>query len=251
MFNERSVVTLVFVHIPKTAGRTLNQVALSAAPGSVAVVDTEEQLEMRLRASEDSGSLRYVGGHFRLTFAKQLINETMRVGHCKYVSLLREPVARAYSFYLFLLRVKTAIPHVSSAIVGRDFEYFLDVMYENGEWQLRDGQCWLLCGERSAEQAIKAVATELDLLGITEDFDRFYANLRLISEFPFPPNISAHKSNVAPRADAAADVARGHKLENWREQVSTSALRKLQIINRDDFALYEYVKRRGGLIVKG
>lgn len=241
---------VVFVHIPKTAGRTVNEAAKGAgSPFLAMVVNTEEQLEEGLHTHGDIERIGYIGGHFRLASAERLIFDTMGDVPCEYVSLLREPMERAYSFYLFLLRVKNAIPHVSSAIADRDFDYFLDFMYEHGDWQLRDAQCWLLCGERSSQQAIEAIERRLDLLGITEDFGRFYEALRQFSTFPFPPKAAAQDQNVAPRANSMLDVGRGYKPENWRAQISASTTRKLEAMNLEDFALYDYVQRRGGLII--
>jgi hypothetical protein len=115
---------------------------------------------------------------------------------------------------------------------------------------LRDAQCWLLCGERSAALARDAIGQHLAVVGTTPRWGCFYRAVRAWGSLPLPDDASGFLANVAPMARQAADMVHGGKPAEWREAIGADAIRKLEQINQADFELYDYVAReREGLII--
>jgi hypothetical protein len=124
---------IVFVHVPKTGGRTLGLLASHYAGCRAWSVDSEAELGWKMKAIPQWASLDldYIGGHFRLSHAMSLIAGRKSASQPTYVTLLREPLERAFSLYLFVLRITSALPDLSKAVEGRDFGYFIEYACEN------------------------------------------------------------------------------------------------------------------------
>lgn len=241
---------IVFVHIPKTAGNTLSRLAGTA--GRCCIVDAEKELTQAAATWDRNVPLpfTYLGGHFRLAFAEDAIAPFRIATPLVRATLLRRPLDRAFSLYLFLLRVRTAMPRHTEAIDGKDFAYFWDYARDNMLWHVTDAQCYLLCGARDAEAARKIVDERMTIVGTTEAFGTFYKNLRLLAPFAnLPEDYSGHLGNVSPAGTSGADILVGRKPANWRDFVSAEALAKVERDNVADFALFEYLESRGGLVL--
>lgn len=242
---------IVFIHVPKTGGRTLNRLVTHIAGDRAWFVDSEPDLAVKMAevAPGKVLDLDYIGGHFRLDYVMPMIAERRAASRPTYMTLLREPLERAFSLYLFVLRVSSALPEVTKAVQGRSFDYFIDYAYDNADWHLRDAQSWLLCGERSAVAARKAIAEHLALVGTTESWSRFYGAMRALVPLPLPEDVSGFVANVAPKARPSCGMSRGSKPADWRKVIGPAAIRKLENLNQADCELYDYVARqRGGLI---
>jgi hypothetical protein len=124
---------IVFVHVPKTGGRTLSLLASHHAGCRAWSVDSEAELGWKMTAVPQGASfdMAYIGGHFRLPYAIPLIAGRNPATRPTYVTLLRDPLERAFSLYLFVLRVTSALPDLTKAVQGRDFGYFIDYAYDN------------------------------------------------------------------------------------------------------------------------
>lgn len=239
----------VFIHIPKTGGTTLNNVVEDAFGHKAWIFSHEGLLYERVNALQpgEVPDIHYLSGHLALSTVKIVLPRISGSVPVRYVTVLREPLNRTFSFYMFLNRVKTAIPHISMMIEGKDFEYFIDAMYDHGEWQLRDAQTWLLCGERSAARAIEVIENEFCLVGVTEHYNAFYRNFRTVINPGLPETLTNYLGKVAPRGQ---NLALGEKPENWGECVSARTRSRLEQMNAADFTLYQYMlTKHGGLFV--
>ncbi len=143
------------------------------------------------------------------------------------------------------------MPDHASNISGKSFEFFWDYAYENMEWHVTDAQCYLICGDRSFDRARKSIDEHFDVVGISEDFQSFYNALRSVAPFVrLPADYSDHIGNVAPAASSVSGEMLGQKLPDWRERIPPALLRRIERDNANDLALYDYLRRRGGLVTR-
>lgn len=121
---------LIFVHIPKTGGKTLDLVIDRQYPRGKAYrlsyQAQEEYGPFFAMTPEQRGRLQCITGHVPYGFHQHLPGKSF-----VYVSLLREPVARFISEYRYLLRDKRPLAWRPPDAVMEDLEKFLDYRIEN------------------------------------------------------------------------------------------------------------------------
>ena len=101
--------TIIFLHIPKTGGRSLQNILLRQYSDDEIVVDAHSKLdEIANWSDERKRSLRYVQGHFVYGVHNMLPQE------CSYITMLREPVDRVISHYYF---IKRSVSHPLNRVV--------------------------------------------------------------------------------------------------------------------------------------
>ncbi len=216
---------LIFLHIPKTAGTTLNRIIeWQYNPLSIFTVDpyriraTPERLktfsEDRLR------KLRMVRGHFYYG-----IHEFLPQGGT-YITVLREPVARFFSSYYFIQRRPLHPMHrkVKTERIGVEDFIRLTPHRQNLQCSMiagikPDGKC----EERTLEIAKENLVRTFSVVGLSE---RFEESLMLIAktfgwEVPFYEN---------------------HKVSKTRPKTDPAAVEMIREHNRLDLELYEFGK---------
>ena len=221
----------VFIHIPKTAGNTLNRLAVSGVgKGCACIINDAGELDAKLPASRDSTVLEfdYIGGHIKLSTLEARLTCYTLPRPPVLGTIFRDPLARAFSYYLFVLRTP-AMGRFRDAVLGKDFDYFFDYAYDNMFWVLRDAQCVLISGERSADAATKILEKKFTVFGISERFLQFYEQVQSAAPFiQWPRDIAPHVGNVAPATLDPEDVGRGQKPPNWRATIRTVTIRKIE-----------------------
>jgi hypothetical protein len=91
--------TIIFLHIPKTGGRSLQNILLRQYSDDEIVVDAHSKLdEIAAWPEERKRGIRYLQGHFIYGAHRILPQE------CCYITMLREPVDRVISHYYFIKR---------------------------------------------------------------------------------------------------------------------------------------------------
>jgi hypothetical protein len=216
---------LIFLHIPKTAGTTLNRIIeWQYNPFSIFTMDpyriraTAERLEKL--PEQRRRRLRVVRGHLYYGVHKFLPQGAT------YITMLREPVARFLSSYYFIQRRPLHPMHrkVTTERVGVEDFIRLTPHRQNLQCRLIAGiKSEGKCDERNLDQAKENLMKSFSVVGICE---RFEESLVVIAKsfnwkIPFYEN---------------------RKVSKTRPQVELSAIEMIREHNRLDLELYEFGK---------
>ncbi len=216
---------LIFLHIPKTAGTTLNRIIeWQYNPLSIFTMDpyriraTPERLKHLPEARRRR--LRMVRGHFYYG-----VHEYLPQGST-YITMLREPVARFLSSYYFLQRRPLHPMHrkVTTERIGVEDFIRLTPQRQNLQTSLIAGiKSNGKCEESTLEIAKENLVKSFSIVGLSE---RFEESLMLIAktfdwQIPFYEN---------------------RKVSKTRPKIDSSAVEMIKEHNRLDLELYEFGK---------
>ncbi len=225
MICEMDGKAVIFLHIPKTAGTTLNRIIeWQYNPLAIFTMDpyriraTPERLQKL--SERRRRSLRMVRGHLYYG-----IHEFLPQG-ATYFTMLREPVARFFSSYYFIQRRPLHPMHrkVTTERIGVEDFIRLTPRRQNLQCSLiagigNDGTC----DDRILDKAKENLAKSFSVVGISE---RFEESLMLMAktfdwEIPFYEN---------------------RKVSKTRPQIDPGAVEMIRDHNRLDLELYEFGK---------
>lgn len=226
MIGEMDRQALIFLHIPKTAGTTLNRIIeWQYNPLSIFTMDP-----YRIRATAERFKtlseqrrrrFRVVRGHMYYG-----LHEFLPQG-ATYITMLREPVARFLSSYYFILRRPLHPLHrkLKREQLGVD-DYLRLIPHRN------NFQCRLIAGvegtvigdDRLLETAKENLAKSFSVVGICE---RFEESLVL----------------AAKTFDWAVPYYENRKVSKNRSPVAPSSIELIREHDRLDIALYEFGKK--------
>ncbi len=209
---------IIFTHVPKTAGSTINEAAIALLQSGWLKVKGPADID----ATSDKTSLRYIGGHVHFAAAVE------RFPEATFVASLRRPLHRVLSHYMMLLRDDPDAPEAVS------FRAFYDHHITKKK---RDNlQCRFLCGEPSAARAIESIRTNYTLVWTVSRVDDAWHRLRemLTGEAGVlgpPPT----RMRVGDNAPASYDTYLPDELASF---VLTD--------NAEDTALFDWLEREHG-----
>jgi hypothetical protein len=202
---------IVFVHIPKTGGRTLSTALRYKHPsGFLRLSDKFERPEkLQEIPLEDRRAAQVISGHISYGVHRYVPQE------CEYITILREPVARVISRYNHVLSRRDAIlgdpQHWLHRFVrsGMDFEKFIqagvDPRLDNGQTRVISGRSLgdeqVSLGREALEDAKRNLEKFL-VVGLTERFDESFILVRRALGWKLPmyetDNVSTRRMSEPP-----------------------------------------------------
>lgn len=202
--------TLVHLHIPKTAGTTLAE-ALSKMPAMqpFKVVHDGTLDELRAMPKPHRRALRYVRGHLSMG-AGEVLGTPYR-----YLSLIRRPGPRIFSFYQFIRRTRSHPTFNLMTERNMSFGDYLEYSQTSvaHRLELDNGQIRRLAGRfddpdslgRESALLRAALHNALSpkmLFGFVEHFDDY---IQMLVDQGYLPDAQVEKFNVSPNSSTYDD----------------------------------------------
>jgi hypothetical protein len=224
---------LLFLHIPKAAGSTLNKIIERQYPArSIYKIDTEEPQrsmdEFKALPPTAKAQLKVLLGHMPFGFHQYFTQPTT------YITILRDPVDRIVSMYFYILRHKKHYLHKELTSRNISLEEFVSEGYspetENGMVKAISANFtpWGGATRADLETALANVEKHFSVVGISERFDETLWLMKKRFGWRFPYYL---KENVTPERPA-------------KERISPEALQTIQKNNLLDQELYDYAQQR-------
>lgn len=222
---------VIFIHIPKTAGRTLRSIIRSQyRPEQICITNPlpgdpfHDYLSL---SDEQKARLRIVQGHFAYGLHEHVGRPAV------YVTMLRDPTARVISYYRF---VRDHPEHANHATVTE--KGLAGFVKETKSKQLDNAQLRYLataqeapfggCTEEMFQQASQRLQEHFVAVGVVEAFDDSILLMRRALKWRLPVYSSTNVSRHRLGDDELSDEIRG----------------LLQEHNQFDQRLYDYARQR-------
>ena len=218
---------LIFLHIPKTGGTTLqNIIEQNYSPGQVH--RHAGRLEFKKLTERQKRSYHVISGHLYFGIHREIPQSTA------YFTMLRDPVDRIISNYYYVLRAKD---HRLHQRINAEKMSLADYVTSKLNSQLDNGQLRLLsgieedipfggCSSAMLDRAKENLKRHFTVIGLTERFDD---SLRLMKECFGWKNISYQKANVTVDRPA-------------RTQIDPETLQLIESCNVFDLELYRFAQ---------
>lgn len=225
--------TILFLHIPKAAGSTLNKIIDRQYPRRAVYKITPEQPqqsmeEFKALPEASKARLKVLLGHMPFGFHQYFPQPTT------YITILRDPVDRIVSLYYYILRYKRHYLHKELTSRGITLEQFasegFSPEHENGMVKAISGNFTPFGGATRADLDT-AIANLEKYFSVVGTSDRFNETLWLIKKnfgWRFPYYL---KENVTPQRPA-------------KERIPAETLQIIQRNNTLDQEIYEYAQQR-------
>jgi hypothetical protein len=222
--------TLVFLHIPKTAGISLREILLAArAPHQTFRINHPIDDQARLQRQSDyfKQHLGLVEGHLYYGIHHILPRPSI------YLTMLRHPVDRILSYYSFVRQTKHHHLHeaVASLSLAQCLERKLTIELDNFMVRSFTGlhNVWVPFGGVTRDMLAEAKAhlDSIAALGLTEHFDESLA--RFAAMFNWPTELTA----APPRLNTTPDRLRA-------DHLSPADRAAIEACNELDLELYNY-----------
>lgn len=229
---------LIFLHIPKSGGTTLNSILAQNFPSKrTFTMDSRDPLvsirSLKSMAPSQRDTIDLISGHCPFGVHELLSRQAA------YITMLRNPVDRICSWYYYVLRSKANFLHKRVTSENLSLDQF--VRQRELTAGLNNGQTrWLAgwdayeapygaCGRDVLETAKENLRRYFAVAGVTERFEESLLLMQRMFRWPY---VLYRKKNVTPDRPSSAQIAPD----------TLDAIRK----NNDlDLELYDWV--HGGL----
>jgi hypothetical protein len=201
--------TLIFLHIPKTAGTTLNSIIeRQYAPPQIFALGerVQESLDSYRRMSTaEKQQYRLITGHMSFGLHEHV------PGPSRYFTVLRQPLERCVSFYYFVQRLSNHYLHEyvydQSWSLAQFIESGVTIMMDNFQTRLLSGAwdkpAYGACTPDLLAQAKQNLQNHFDVVGLTSEFDR---TLLLLRRHYGWRNISYARQNVTEKRPSVQEI---------------------------------------------
>ncbi len=225
---------LVFVHIPKAAGTSLNAILWQVyGRRYVNFHPTLSPRRIRKQVEGSPNEILALGAHlpfgFHQTFVRaSWLGEPKKLfadRRCRYVTVLRHPVDRLKSYYRFVTTFPAHRLHRET--MGMSPSAFFRHMRDIDNPECANLQCWMVANKRRFDVARDHLVSEYDVVGVVDRMDDFVEQLR--TSFRWPDVFEVKHRNASPKH--AQDDDFDNDVTDWITEA-----------NQDDMKLYQFVK---------
>lgn len=221
---------LIFVHIPKTAGSTLEQILLRQyrAAEIYPFIEVEDYAQVTALPPEQKTRFKLFQGHMPYGLHRFLEQPA------RYITLLRNPVQVALSSYFYFeMGYRRAVSSQSTPVMTPTVDDMsqskMRSMFDNLQTRHLSGKTWVkfgTCTQEMLETAQANLARDFSF-GLVERFDESVVSLSKIFGWRAPYYIKTNVSRKRPEL----------------ERIAPDALAWLQELNCFDFQLYQFAEQ--------
>jgi len=227
--------TLIFVHIPKTAGSTFHMILNSRYPHSGiqnlfgSRYSEPEIHQFMIRPAETKKHIRLLKGHMPFGMHKHIPHPS------QYIAMLRDPVERVISQYYYIKKNVHNPLHEKVEKGGMTIQDFVSSGVSIG---MNNGQCRFLNGDLDEfpfgskdqillDSVMQHIEEHFVWLGITERFDESVLLLSKLMDWKIPPYYM--RENVS-------------KSRVRKSQVDQADINVIRSFNQFDLQLYQFAE---------
>lgn len=264
--------TVIFLHIPKTGGRSLQNILLRKYSPREVVTDAHKKLdEIAEWPEERKRRIRYLQGHFIYGAHKVLPQE------CSYITMLREPVDRVISHYYF---IKRSSSHPLHDVVVKPNMNLEEYVASGVCDEVSNDQARLVAGVRrnspvDVEEMLRMAKENIDskflVAGLLEEFNKtlmllksrlglrniFYGVRNQTIGRPLKEQIPKHILNLIYEQNYADIELYAYAKERLAETIEREAagfmadVRKFELLNRPYSNVFHFVRMLKNRILNG
>jgi hypothetical protein len=221
---------VIFLHIPKSAGSTLNEIIWRqySSRHTFSIYESGKFHELNQLPEVRKQEIKLINGHVEFGIHQFLPQPST------YITLLRDPIERAISHYYYVLR--TPKHHLYKIVTSKEMgleEYIksgITKELDNGQTRLLAGPQFNSgvdvefghCTSELLEQAKRNLSTYFKVVGLTEEFDR---TLLLLKRTFGWKDIFYLARNVSQKRPS-------------RQEIPAAALRAIEAQHQFDLELY-------------
>jgi hypothetical protein len=209
--------TVIFIHIPKTAGSTMTAVSESHFSSEERYItsgspdNVEGKLDTFFTLSEEEKHrIKWLSGHMGFGLHEHLPQAAV------YITLLRDPIDRLLSSFYFNKSIDFSpfYEEINSGRMGLQeyVQHFIDVETDNLQTRMVSGNWYKKgsgpCTPQMLELAKQNLRHYFMLVGVTERFDEFYFLLRYEMKWSWTWHINHNVTRRRPRSDSLSPELR-------------------------------------------